>query len=70
MLNGQKITLIPPAYNAELTLKSTIEEIPVDIVDDLILVDDCSTEATARLALDLGIHTLKHSVNRGYGGNQ
>jgi glycosyltransferase involved in cell wall biosynthesis len=70
MLNGQKISVVLPAYNAELTLRSTFEEIPAEIVDDVILVDDCSTDATARLAEDLGIHTVIHPKNRGYGGNQ
>jgi glycosyltransferase involved in cell wall biosynthesis len=59
-----------PGYNAEHTLKQTYDEIPKDMVDDMILVDDCSTDATARVARSLGLHTIVHEKNRGYGGNQ
>lgn len=71
MLNGKKIVVILPAYNAEKTLEQTYREIPFDIVDDVILVDDASKDNTASEALRLGIkHVIKHSKNRGYGGNQ
>jgi glycosyltransferase involved in cell wall biosynthesis len=70
MLNGLKIAVVLPAYNAEKTLRQTYYEIPRDIVDDIILTDDASSDATARLAQDLGIYTLRHDRNRGYGGNQ
>ena len=59
-----------PAYNAEKTLKKTYDEIPKDIVDEVILTDDASQDGTARLAQELEIKTLVHEVNKGYGGNQ
>ena len=60
-----------PAYNAEQTLEQTYKEIPFDIVDDVILVDDCSKDFTISIAEKLGIkHIIKHEYNKGYGGNQ
>jgi glycosyltransferase involved in cell wall biosynthesis len=59
-----------PAFRAERTLRRTYEAIPRDVVDDVILTDDASNDATARIARELGIHTLVHEANRGYGGNQ
>ena len=70
MLHGKKITVILPAYNASRTLRQTYAEIPLDIVDDIILTDDASSDGTAALAEELGIHTIRHDRNRGYGGNQ
>jgi glycosyltransferase involved in cell wall biosynthesis len=70
MLNGQKITVVLPAYRAEKTLRQTYEQIPLDVVDHVILVDDASTDSTAALARQLGIQTLCHSKNLGYGANQ
>ena len=71
MLNGKKIVVCLPAYNAAKTLAMTCEDIPMDIVDDLVLVDDASTDETAELARKLGIrHVLQHEQNKGYGGNQ
>lgn len=71
MIKGKKIVVVMPAYNAELTLEQTYREIPRDIVDEVILVDDKSSDNTSQLALDLGIeHVITHEVNRGYGGNQ
>lgn len=70
MLNNKKITVILPAYNAEKTLLKTFEEIPKDIVDDIILVDDNSTDKTVEVAKQLNLFTVKHEVNKGYGGNQ
>jgi glycosyltransferase involved in cell wall biosynthesis len=70
MLANQKITVVLPAYNAAQTLQQTFDEIPNDIVDDLILVDDASQDATVALARKLGIPTIRHDRNRGYGGNQ
>ncbi len=69
MINEKKVVVVLPAYNAEKTLKRTIQEIP-SCVDDCILVDDCSTDATPRLAADLGLKVHCHKQNRGYGGNQ
>ena len=59
-----------PGYNAEQTLKMTFDAIPRDIVDDVIMVDDCSVDRTVELAESLGIHTVVHPENRGYGANQ
>ncbi len=71
MLNGKKIVVVLPAYNAEKTLKKTYQEIPLDIVDEVILVDDHSRDNTLQLAEKLGIkHCIRHDQNKGYGGNQ
>lgn len=71
MINGKRIVVVLPAYNAELTLKRTYDEIPLDIVDDVVLVDDCSKDNTSELATKLGIaHVVRHEKNKGYGGNQ
>jgi glycosyltransferase involved in cell wall biosynthesis len=70
MLNGKKVVVVMPAYNAEKTLKMTYEEIPFEIVDDVVLVDDASRDRTSDLARELGIHTIVHTENLGYGGNQ
>lgn len=71
MLNGKKICVVMPAYNAEKTLRNTYSEIPGDIVDEVILVDDASTDRTAEVAAELGIrHIIRHEKNKGYGGNQ
>lgn len=70
MLNGKKIVVVLPAYNAETTLRRTVQEIDRDIVDDILLVDDCSTDNTAVEAKQLGIPVIRHDANRGYGGNQ
>lgn len=71
MLNGKKIIVVFPAYNAEKTIADTYNEIPFDIVDDVILVDDCSHDNTVSEAARLGIqHIIIHEQNKGYGGNQ
>jgi glycosyltransferase involved in cell wall biosynthesis len=70
MLDGKRITVVLPAYNAARTLRQTVEDIPREIVDDIILTDDASRDETAALAADLGLHTLRHQRNRGYGANQ
>lgn len=70
MQNGKKIVVVLPAYNAEQTLARVYEEIPRDVVDDIILVDDHSSDATAELSRKLGIKTYIHPVNQGYGANQ
>ena len=70
MINGKHITVVMPAYNAELTLKKTYDEIPHDIVDDIILTDDASQDRTAEVSQKLNIRTTIHSENKGYGGNQ
>jgi glycosyltransferase involved in cell wall biosynthesis len=71
MINQKKITVVLPAYNAEQTLERTYNEIPFDIVDEVILVDDKSNDNTIIKAKELGIkHLVVHTQNRGYGGNQ
>lgn len=70
MIAGQKVAVVLPAYNAAQTLRKTFEEMPHEIVDDVILVDDASSDDTKWIAQELGIYTLVHPKNRGYGGNQ
>jgi glycosyltransferase involved in cell wall biosynthesis len=70
MIDGQRVAVVLPAYNASLTLLRTYREIPMSIVDDVILTDDASHDDTAQVARSLGIHTIVHPRNRGYGGNQ
>ena len=71
MIKGKKVVAILPAYNAAKTLKKTYDEIPFDIVDEVILVDDKSSDETVKVAHDIGIdHVISHEVNLGYGGNQ
>ena len=71
MVNGKKVAVVMPAYNAEKTLEKTYAEIPRDIVDIVILTDDCSRDNTIQKAKELGIEEiLVHERNKGYGGNQ
>lgn len=71
MIGSKKIIVVLPAYKAELTLIKTYHEIPFDIVDEVVLVDDNSPDATILVAQELGIkHVIKHDLNLGYGGNQ
>jgi len=71
MIKNKKIVVVLPAYNASKTLEKTYNEIPFDIVDDVVLVDDCSTDDTFNLAKKLNIkEVIKHQKNLGYGGNQ
>jgi glycosyltransferase involved in cell wall biosynthesis len=70
MIHGKKVTVVLPAFNAESTLEQTIAEIPEGFVDDLILVDDGSRDRTAENARRLGLHTIVHDTNLGYGANQ
>jgi glycosyltransferase involved in cell wall biosynthesis len=71
MINNKKIVVVLPAYNAELTLEKTYKEIPFDVVDDVVLVDDASKDNTIEEGKRLGIkHIIRHEKNRGYGGNQ
>ena len=71
MIRNKIITVVLPAYNAELTLERTYNEIPFDIIDHVILVDDNSRDNTVEKAKELGIkHIIRHEKNRGYGGNQ
>jgi len=70
MLNGKRILVVLPAYNAEETLEQTFGEIPLDVVDEVLLVDDNSFDSTVLLAKQLGIKTFLHDRNYGYGRNQ
>lgn len=71
MIDGKKVVVVFPAYNAEKTLEQTYKELPMDIVDETVLVDDASKDDTASLARKLGInHVIVHDENKGYGGNQ
>jgi glycosyltransferase involved in cell wall biosynthesis len=70
MIGSQKIVVVLPAYNAERTLERTYREVPLDLVDDVLLTDDASADRTVALARRLGIHTIEHDRNRGYGANQ
>ncbi len=71
MLNNKKIVVVLPGYNAEKTLTQTYNEIPFDIVDEVIFVDDASSDNSVKIANELGInHIIEHEQNKGYGGNQ
>lgn len=71
MIKGKKLVVVLPAYNAALTLRQTFSEIPFDIVDEVVLVDDHSTDCTIEVGRELGIqHIIRHEKNKGYGGNQ
>jgi glycosyltransferase involved in cell wall biosynthesis len=71
MFNNKKVVVVLPAYNAAKTLEITYKEIPFDIVDEVVLVDDASKDETVAKAKELGIqHVVQHGKNRGYGGNQ
>jgi len=71
MINKKKVIVVMPAYNASKTLEDTYNEIPMDIVDEVVVVDDCSKDNTAEKAKELGIkHIIQHKENKGYGGNQ
>ena len=71
MINGKTITIVLPAYNAGKTLEKTYTEIPFDITDNVILVDDNSSDNTIQIAKELGIkYIVQHEKNKGYGGNQ
>lgn len=71
MIKGKKLVVVLPAYNAAATLEKTYREIPFEIVDEVVLVDDKSRDDTIAKAKELGIHHIvQHQINRGYGGNQ
>jgi glycosyltransferase involved in cell wall biosynthesis len=71
MLHGKKIVVVLPAYNAALTLERTYREIPLDVVDEVVLVDDAGNDNTIEVGKQLGIkHIIRHEKNLGYGGNQ
>ncbi|MEM6732071.1 MAG: glycosyltransferase family 2 protein [Myxococcota bacterium] len=70
MIGSSRVTVVMPAYNAAQTLEQTYRELPFEIVDEVLLTDDASTDETVKLARELGIRTIRHPRNRGYGGNQ
>ena len=70
MLQGKKIIVVMPAYNAEKTLEHTYQEIPRGLVDDILLIDDHSKDRTVEIAKKLGISVYRHKENKGYGANQ
>src|SRR5829696_4139122 len=70
MLNGKKIVVVMPSYNAAKTVAKTVADVPRDIVDEIVLVDDASSDETVRLAVELGLTTFLHEQNYGYGRNQ
>ena len=71
MYKNKKVIVVLPAYNAALTLEKTIAEIPKDVVDEIVLVDDNSTDNSIEIAKRIGIqHIIQHTENKGYGGNQ
>ena len=69
-LHEKKVIAVLPAYNAERTLQATYDDIPKEWVDEILLVDDVSRDRTVELSRQLGIRTIVHAKNRGYGGNQ
>ncbi|MGB7329409.1 MAG: glycosyltransferase family 2 protein [Rubripirellula sp.] len=70
MFNEKKVVVVMPAYNAAKTIERTYDEIDKRLVDEVVLVDDASSDDTASVAAALGMHVLRHPENRGYGGNQ
>ena len=70
MLHGRRVVVVLPAYNAEKTLERTFREVPLDVADEVLLVDDGSHDRTVEVARRLGIRCFVHPENRGYGGNQ
>lgn len=70
MFHGKKIVVVMPAYNAARTIEKTYREIPLDLVDEVVVTDDASSDDTVSEARRLGLHTLVHETNRGYGANQ
>ncbi len=70
MINGRRISVVLPAYNAEVTLARTVAELDQEIIDEIVLVDDASTDQTVTLARELGLEPISHELNLGYGGNQ
>ena len=70
MFHGNKIVVVMPAYNAAKTIEQTYREIPLDLVDEVLVTDDASHDETVEVARRLGLHTIVHDFNRGYGGNQ
>jgi glycosyltransferase involved in cell wall biosynthesis len=70
MINGHRIGVVLPAYNAAATLARTVAELDESVIDEIVLVDDASTDQTVNVALELGLEPIRHEQNLGYGGNQ
>ena len=70
MINGRRIGVVLPAYNAETTLARTLAELDREVIDEIVLVDDASVDQTVTLARELGLEPIRHELNLGYGGNQ
>ncbi len=70
VLNGRRIAVVLPAYNAEATLLRTVAELDREVIDEIVLVDDASTDQTIALAREIGLEPIRHERNLGYGGNQ
>jgi glycosyltransferase involved in cell wall biosynthesis len=70
LFHNKKIVVVMPAYNAARTIEMTYREIPLDLVDEVVVTDDASGDETVEVARRLGLHTIVHEKNRGYGGNQ
>jgi glycosyltransferase involved in cell wall biosynthesis len=70
VINSRRISVVLPAYNAEATLEKTLAELDRDVIDELVLVDDASSDGTVPLARELGLEPIVHDKNKGYGGNQ
>jgi glycosyltransferase involved in cell wall biosynthesis len=70
MIHGKRVAVVLPAYNASSTLRRTVAELDLELVDDLILVDDASSDGTAETARALGLSVIRHVANLGYGANQ
>jgi glycosyltransferase involved in cell wall biosynthesis len=70
VINSRRISVVLPAYNAEATLSRTIAELDLTLIDEVVLVDDASSDQTVSVARQLGLEPIRHEVNKGYGGNQ
>jgi glycosyltransferase involved in cell wall biosynthesis len=70
LFHGKKVVVVMPAYNAAQTIEQTYAEIPLDLVDEVVVTDDASADETVPVARRLGLRTIVHETNRGYGGNQ
>ena len=70
VINSRRIAVVLPAYNAEATLARTVTELDTEVIDEIVLVDDASSDQTVSLARELGLEPICHELNKGYGGNQ
>ena len=70
MINGRRVGVVLPAYNAAATLARTLAELDREVIDEIVLVDDASTDQTVPVARELGLEPISHELNVGYGGNQ